>query len=368
MPSTHYKILAVFLSFCILFPTLTLAQTPKTKTTIETFYYHHDHLGGTSVVTDEEGEVVEVIDYYPYGESRIDEQFGNFESSKKFTGQEEDLESNLYYYNSRYYNQDIGRFLSPDPAAFNNPENFLTDPQQLNLYSYARNNPMRFIDPFGLSTATMNPIPDGGWGFGDEMGQFNGVVAHYNGIGSSRETYSCVQYAKKYLNERHGINAIGRVYDPKTMWGMLDTMNDKLKNVGSQYNFSQHYNDEGFNLPGEGDLLIWTQGKYGHVMVVTESIFNDSTGLGHVEIIDQNANSQAVRTYDVTRTDSGYSILKKDKTPMAGWFSLNDNNAPANISESSAPTPAPSPAPQQSQPSFFQRIWDGTKKFLKNLF
>jgi len=122
---------------------------PRTKTTVNTYYYHHDHLGGTSLVTDKNGEIVQALDYYPYGQTRIDEQSADFDSDNKYTSQKLDPESGLYYYNSRYYNQDIGRFLSLDPMALNQPEGFLGDPQQLNMYGYARNNPLMFNDPDG---------------------------------------------------------------------------------------------------------------------------------------------------------------------------------------------------------------------------
>ncbi|HLW32636.1 MAG TPA: RHS repeat-associated core domain-containing protein, partial [Aequorivita sp.] len=78
---------------------------------------------------------------------------GSFEQWKGFTGKEYDPETGLYYFNARWYDQSIGRFISEDPVR---------DPNNPNLYTYARNNPLRFIDPtglisladIGLSTAT----------------------------------------------------------------------------------------------------------------------------------------------------------------------------------------------------------------------
>ena len=133
----------------------------RTKTTYATYYYHTDHLGGTSLVTDEGGNVVQVLDYYPYGGTRVDDQPGGYDSESKYTGQKLDAESGIYYYNARYYNQEIGRFTSIDPLflALGAPEakvitnkelqELLTDPQSLNGYAYSRNNPVRFIDEEG---------------------------------------------------------------------------------------------------------------------------------------------------------------------------------------------------------------------------
>ncbi len=88
------------------------------------------------------------MDYYPYGDIRLDEKAGTFSEQRKFAGHEYDADTGLSYMNARYYNGKIGRFVSQDPvflaAAFN-----LADPQSLNSYAYARNNPLRYIDPTG---------------------------------------------------------------------------------------------------------------------------------------------------------------------------------------------------------------------------
>jgi RHS repeat-associated protein len=113
-----------------------------------TEYVHPDHLGSTNVTTNELGEVTSVSDYMPYGSLRIDET-DNFDPAKKFTGHELDRETDLTYAGARYYDQDIGRWISQDPASRDNPERFVKDPQQFNYYSYARNNPLGFVDPNG---------------------------------------------------------------------------------------------------------------------------------------------------------------------------------------------------------------------------
>ncbi len=107
-------------------------------------YYHSDHLGSASLVTDQSGNKAEEIYYYPYGGSRQDS--GGVNVRYKYTGQELDDETGLYYYNARYYDPLLGRFISADTivqAPF--------DPQTLNRYSYCRNNPIIYTDPSGNS-------------------------------------------------------------------------------------------------------------------------------------------------------------------------------------------------------------------------
>ncbi len=65
-----------------------------------------------------------------------------------FTGKERDAESGNDYFGARYYASSMGRFMSPDPSGLYYAD--LTNPQSFNLYSYALNNPLRFIDPTGL--------------------------------------------------------------------------------------------------------------------------------------------------------------------------------------------------------------------------
>ena len=80
----------------------------------------------------------------------------------RYTGQERDANSNLYYYGQRYYDPSVGRFTQPDPVSkyLTDPQKlnkttgqdlqkFLENPQALNEYSYTQNNPIRYTDPTG---------------------------------------------------------------------------------------------------------------------------------------------------------------------------------------------------------------------------
>ncbi len=112
-------------------------------------YIHTDHLTGSNAVTDSTAGMVQLLDYYPYGSMRIDWRFGSFDEQRKFTGHMYDRDTSLTYANARYYKQNIGRFLSQDPAVVNSPETLLLDPQKQNFYAYARNNPLIYTDPTG---------------------------------------------------------------------------------------------------------------------------------------------------------------------------------------------------------------------------
>jgi RHS repeat-associated protein len=115
-------------------------------------------LTGSNVVTDSNGNPVEVMDYYPFGGLRSDVKSGTYGGEKrKFTGHEYDSQMALTYMGARYYDASRGQFLSQDPVFLgvgskNDPKKlqaYLNDPQNMHSYAYARNNPLGYVDPDG---------------------------------------------------------------------------------------------------------------------------------------------------------------------------------------------------------------------------
>lgn len=111
-----------------------------------TYYYHTDHLGSTRVVTDATGAKVQSLTYYPYGDLLSNVPGTPVNVPYKYTGQELDGSSNLYFYEARYYHAVFGRFVSPDPTVAN-PRR----PQYFNRYAYGLNNPLKYIDRSGYT-------------------------------------------------------------------------------------------------------------------------------------------------------------------------------------------------------------------------
>jgi RHS repeat-associated protein len=116
-------------------------------------YYLSDHLQSTSMLVSASGIVENESDYYPWGGER---QITNTVSNHyKFTGKERDSESGLDYFGKRYYSSGLGRWTSPDhPFA----DQHRIDPQSWNIYAYARNNPLRYIDDNGLEVIESKEI------------------------------------------------------------------------------------------------------------------------------------------------------------------------------------------------------------------
>ncbi len=108
------------------------------------YWFHTDHLGSTGLLTKDDGTVIQETTYYPFGETRTN--VGETNTHYLFTGQEFDPETGLYYYNARYYDPTLARFMSADTMI---PYPF--DPQSFSRYTYTRNNPIVYIDPSGHS-------------------------------------------------------------------------------------------------------------------------------------------------------------------------------------------------------------------------
>ncbi|HEV2463744.1 MAG TPA: RHS repeat-associated core domain-containing protein [Acidobacteriaceae bacterium] len=112
-----------------------------------TEFIHPDHLGSTRLVTGVSQNIIDNMDYEPYGQQTA----GADATTHKFTGKERDSESGNDYFGARYYASTMGRFLSPDWAAKAEPIPYarLDDPQSFNLYTYVQNDPLVRVDADG---------------------------------------------------------------------------------------------------------------------------------------------------------------------------------------------------------------------------
>jgi len=111
------------------------------KGTEHRVYYHGDLVGTPLALTNGSGFVVARGENFPFGE---DATANAIPGPHKFTGKELDEEIGLYYFNARYYDAKLGRFISVDPVGGG-----IANPQSWNRYAYVENNPLTRIDPTG---------------------------------------------------------------------------------------------------------------------------------------------------------------------------------------------------------------------------
>lgn len=106
------------------------------------FFYHPDHLGSSSFITNLDGDVVQYIEYVPFGEVFIEERNNVWNTPYLFNAKEFDEETGMYYYGARYYDPRLSLWMSTDPMQekYNN----------ISTYCYTYNSPINFVDPTGM--------------------------------------------------------------------------------------------------------------------------------------------------------------------------------------------------------------------------
>lgn len=115
-------------------------QTTGASSTLN--YLITDHLGSANVTTNADGTLASEIRYAPFGETRFTN--GSTPTDYRYTGQLQQAEVGLYFYNARWYEPVLGRFIQADTIVPN-----ASNPKEYDRFSYALNNPIKFIDPSG---------------------------------------------------------------------------------------------------------------------------------------------------------------------------------------------------------------------------
>ena len=118
------------------------AQPNLNQAENDIYYYHSDHLGSTSYITNIYGMPSQHVDYVPFGETLLEEHLQTWQTPYKFNCKELDAESGLYYYGARYYDPQKSFFYGVDPHSDNYPSH--------SPFCYAFNNPLIFTDPTGM--------------------------------------------------------------------------------------------------------------------------------------------------------------------------------------------------------------------------
>ncbi|MBU0706325.1 LysM peptidoglycan-binding domain-containing protein [Patescibacteria group bacterium] len=216
----------------------------------KTYYFLTDHLGSVDAVLDEQGNVVERRDYLPYGSQRAAETFNGVPiTDLGFTGKELDDETGLNYYGARYYDPVTGRFITMDPLLLNldkmsqaQRNAFLSNPQNLNMYSYAQNNPIVYNDPTGLYVMKTGEVEKD-----DTMTSITGELNDYFGTGLTPQQLATINSVSDPDKIQIGqiikmgtINADGsvwqRAYDPSEVtigyWNGLNTEEQRITHSG----------------------------------------------------------------------------------------------------------------------------------------
>ena len=162
------------------------------------FYYHPDHLGSSSYITNLDGEVAQHIEYVPFGEVFIEERNNTWNTPYLFNAKEFDEETGMYYYGARYYEPRLSLWISVDPMEEKYPN--------IGGYVYCVNNPVKFVDLDGRDWILS--VGNRVYWYGGKVGNKKHLMytfkatSGYKGL-DTKGTYWNLQKAK-YQNVRNG--------------------------------------------------------------------------------------------------------------------------------------------------------------------
>ena len=285
---------------------VTFKAVPGTE---RTYYYHRDHLGSTTLITNDSGEVVQRVEYLPTGETFIEQQDTSWVSPHKFNGKELDEETGLYYYGARYYDPRLSLWLGTDPMQGKYPG--------VSTYAYCHNNPIVMKDINGA----------------DDIFSMFGFFIKDTGKGEAvliqtpdgLRSLSSFSYAKSNPSEINMLLNISSHYLSKIDDGfMIFTTETK----GTEYEWAAFANS-GFKyyvVVNDGSISPFLDNKYDFESVLThESIhrYNESTlggTIGEVNAILLQSSCEGWRktSNNYKRSQANYALLSLNKAIKRG--------------------------------------------------
>ena len=121
------------------------------------YFYHPDHLGSSSYITDREGRITQHTEYIAFGEVLFEEHSTSRTMPYLFNGKELDTETGLYYYGARYYDPRVSLWLNVDPMMLrdeamddeDSSNGGVFNPMNNAVYAFSYQNPVKYVDPDG---------------------------------------------------------------------------------------------------------------------------------------------------------------------------------------------------------------------------
>ena len=272
----------------------------------ETFYYHSDHLGSTSYITDQQANVTQYDAYLPYGELLVDEHSSSADLPYKFNGKELDEETGLYYYGARYMNPVTSMWYGVDLLAEKYPN--------VSVYVYCHGNPIKLIDPNGLDGEYYMNY-QGFWsssyqGFGEYIGNVKPETSSYYELVRIKGTL----YHKNTTNVFSMVgNYLGGNFVNKKAYNPADeSFNKELVEQGGLYVVGS-FAIKGIGMLGKSTMnllrksggSIWNLNKYERGFVYEKMLNIEGTfsnrGCSNYPVIDAFCDGVAtsIKTIDV---------------------------------------------------------------------
>ncbi|MGN0756639.1 RHS repeat-associated core domain-containing protein [Treponema sp.] len=241
------------------------------------YYYHSDHLGSASLISDYKGDEYQRIEYTPYGETWVEKtsNTGLEYLPYKFTAKELDEETGLYYYGARYLDPKYSRWISTDPAlstymSGSSAGGGIYNHLNFNLYHYAGNNPVRYTDPTGMSIDDWQDNGDGTWTVKSEGAKLWDVWG--------ADSYNATGLTEEQAKNIHVGDTFGKKNTP--------THSEANTDVKQQISQGNAQNANGLNLVSvektQSTLSSWWSKKAGEKLTDEEKNLQKGIGIGEM--------------------------------------------------------------------------------------
>ena len=220
-------------------------------------FYHPDHLGSTTVVTDLDGEVTQNVAYIPYGEVFVEQRNSTWNTPYLFNAKELDEETGLYYYGARYLDPTNAAWLSVDPLF----EKYVG----MTPYGYCAGNPMKLVDVDGMKfTDAAEEMVQKMEEYADKEIAIRKEKLEQRGNDDSRKSNRLRKEISRYEDAKKEIaemRASDQMYDFRTYYRAPETDYDKNglpyeRNFGGYVSYDQ-----------DNDVFIINLNSYGGVNV-----------------------------------------------------------------------------------------------------
>lgn len=238
---------------------LLLATRQPEGASTTTYHYHLDHLGTPRRITDNADNLAGFHDYFVYGPEVSGGKNEPSLTRVKYTGQERDDAGDLFgtldYMHARYYNPGLGRFLSTDAMI---SARSIGRPQGWNRYTYALNNPLRFVDPTGLDIILTACKQDGGSSAcADELAAAKAAFG---------PAWKHVNYKDGVITLKRDVSPhwLGQTYGPTAhALGFMAASRDHFSLIGDAAQAAQGEGAYTKTLPGGGANIYYDPAKFG---------------------------------------------------------------------------------------------------------